>query len=61
MEILEMGKDMEIRFSVSSPPTKYGGNFSLKKALYRRTNLFGQIYEEMFYMGNNDQILQGGS
>ena len=56
-----MGKDVKIKFSVFSPPTKHWGNFSLKKALHRGTNLFGQIYEGMFYMGNNDQILQGGS
>ena len=32
----------------------------LKKALYGGINLSGQIYGGLFYMGTNDQIMQGG-
>ena len=31
-----------------------------KKALHGGKNFFGQIFWEMFYMGTNDQIMQGG-
>ena len=54
-----MGKDLKIKYSASSPPTK---NFFHKKTLHGRTNVFGQIWEGggMFYMGTNDQIIQEG-
>ena len=35
------------------------GNFFRKKALHGGTNFFGQIYGGTFYMGTNDQIMQG--
>ena len=54
-----MGKDMKIKHSVSSPPAKYGECFR-KKALLGRIHFLGQIYGRMFYMGTNDQIMQGG-
>ena len=60
MKVLEMGKDMKIKHSVSSSPTKYGGTFFSKKALHLGTNFFGQIYGRMSYVGTNDQIMQGG-
>ena len=47
-----MGKDLKIKHSVTSPP---------KKALHEGTNFFGQIFLGMFYMGTNNQIMQGGS
>ena len=51
---------MAIKHSVSPTPTrKVWGDFFLKKALHGG-NFFGQIYAEMFYMGANDQIMQGG-
>ena len=50
---------MKIKHSVSSPPTKYGQTFfSPKKASHEGTNIFGEIYEGMFYLGTNDQIMQ---
>ena len=58
MKLLEMGKDMKIKHSVSSPPTKYEGTFFAKKlCMVERfwANLWG-----MFYMGTDDQIMQGG-
>ena len=51
MKFLEMGKDMKIKHSVSSPLRK--------KALHGGTSIFGQNYGEMFYVGTNDQIMQG--
>ena len=50
---------MKIKHSVSSPPAKYGECFR-KKALLGRIHFLGQIYGRMFYMGTNDQIMQGG-
>ena len=47
-----MGKDLKIKHSVTSPP---------KKALHEGTNFFGQIFLGMFYMGTNNQIMQGES
>ena len=58
MKLLEMGKDMNIKESVSSPPTKYGVTFFAKK-LCMGENLFWQIYVGMFHMGTNDQIMPG--
>ena len=50
---------MKIKHSVSSPPAKYGECFR-KKALLGRIHFLEQIYGRMFYMGTNDQIMQGG-
>ena len=36
------------------------GNLFHKKALHGGINVFGQIFGGMFYMGTNDQIIQGG-
>ena len=41
-------------------PTKNRETFSAKKTLHWGTNVLGQIYGGMFYMGTNDQIMQGG-
>ena len=54
-----MGRDLKIKHSVSSPPTKYEGTFFIKK-LYMGTNLFGHNFWRMFYMGTGDKIMQGG-
>ena len=59
-ELLEMGKVLKIKHSVSSPPYKLQGNFFLKKALHGGPNFFGQIFWGMLYMGISDQIMQGG-
>ena len=53
-----MEKDIKIKNSVSSPPYKVWENYFLKKALHGLTNVFRQIYGEMFYMEANDQIMQ---
>ena len=61
MKLLEMGKDMKMKHSVSSPPYKaWGGELFCKKALHGETSIFGLIYGGMFYMETNDQIMQGG-
>ena len=52
---------MKIKHSASSSPYKVWWNFFRKKALHGGRNLSGQIYGGMFYMGTNDQIMQGGS
>ena len=58
MKLLEMEKRYEDKAEcLLSPPTKYGRTFFVNK---HGTNVFGQIYEGMFYM-ENDQIMQGGS
>ena len=36
------------------------GELFHKKALHGRKNFLGQISWGMFYMGTNDQIMQGG-
>ena len=59
-ELLEMGKDLKKKHSVSLSPYKVWGNFFHKKALHEGTNIFGQIFlGGMFYMGTNNQIMQG--
>ena len=50
---------MKIKHSASSSPYKVWWNFFRKKALHGGRNLSGQIYGGMFYMGTNDQIMQG--
>ena len=63
MKLLEIGKDMKIKQSVSYPspvyPKVWGGDFFLEKALHEGTNDFGQFIWALFYMGSNDQIIQG--
>ena len=65
-DLLEMGKGLKTKHSVSSlpytPPYKVWGNFFHNKALHGGTNVFGQFFfGGIFYMGTNDQIMQGGS
>ena len=43
-----MEKDMKIKHSVSSPPTKYGETFFVKKLLHGGENFLGQICEGCF-------------
>ena len=61
MNFLEIGKDMKIKYSVSSLPYKVLGKCYSKKDLHRGTNFSWQIYGGMFYMETNDQIMQGKS
>ena len=45
MKLLEMGKNMKIKHSISSSSSsKVWGNVVLEKALHGGTNLFGKIY-----------------
>ena len=55
-----MEKDMKIQHSVSTLPYKVQGNIFSKKTLHWETNVLDLIYGGMFYMGTNDQIMQGG-
>ena len=58
MKILEMRKDIKIKYSVSSPLYKILGNFFRKKDLYGEQTFLENLWV-MFYMGTNDQIIQG--
>ena len=53
MKLLEMGKDMEIKHSLSSRPTKYGGTFFVKKLCMVEQTVLGKF---MWYAlhGTND-------
>ena len=59
MRLLELGKDLKIKHSVSSPPYKTWRIFFWKKALHGGTNFLWQIHGGIFYMGIIDQIMQG--
>ena len=57
---------MMVKHSVSSPPTKCWGTFFVKKLCMGENFFFflgggGANLGEMFYMGTNNQIMQGGS
>ena len=41
------------------PPTKYGGAFLKKKLFMGEETFLGKLFWGMFYMENNDQIMQG--
>ena len=41
------------------PPTKYGGTFFKKKLFMGEETFLGKFFLGMFYMENNDQIMQG--
>ena len=55
-----MRKDLKIKQCLLPPRYRVWGNFFHKKALQGGTNFFGQIFGGMFFMGTNDQIMQGG-
>ena len=61
-KLLELGKDLKVKHSVSSPPTKYGGTFSLKSFAWGNklfwVNFWGNV---LLGGGTNDQIMQQGS
>ena len=59
MKLLEMVKDMEINHSVSSALKVWEDVFFLKK-LFMQTFLGKFMGGGLFYMGSNDQIMQGG-
>ena len=56
-ELLEMGKDLKIKYNVSSPPYKLWRNFFIKKLCMGKQlfwkNFFGDVL-----LGTNDQIMQ---
>ena len=54
-ELLEMGKNLKIKHSVSSASHKLWGNLFVKKFFKRKQR---QMYRGMFYMGTNDYIMQ---
>ena len=54
-----MGKDMKIKQGISPPPPKIWGDFFLKNALHGGDKLFWANLWGMFYIGTNDQIVQG--
>ena len=60
MKLLEMGKDMKIKHSVFSPLYKVWETVFSRKTLHGKRNVFRPIFWGMFYMGNNDQIMQVG-
>ena len=43
-DLLEMGKDLKIKHSVSSPPLRSMGELFHKKALHGGKNFFGQFF-----------------
>ena len=59
MKLLEMVKDVNIKYGVSSPQN-YGRTFFLLKRIFMGEQFFGQIYGGLFYIGSNDQIMQRG-
>ena len=42
-----MGKDMNIKHSVSSPLTKYGGTFFVKKLCMREKTFLGKFIRDV--------------
>ena len=57
-----MVKDMKIKHSVSSSPKKIWEEFFLLKKLFLVEQTFlGKFMRGLFYMGSNDQIMQGGT
>ena len=53
-ELLEMGRDLKIKHSVSSPRTKYGGTFFRRKLCMGEQTFLGKFFGR--YFGTNDQI-----
>ena len=52
---------MKIKHSVSSPPKEIWEEFFLLKKLFLVEQTFlGKFMGGLFYMGSNDQIMQGG-
>ena len=67
IKLSEMGKDMKIKHSVSSPTRKVWGNFFLKNLFMGKKCMVGRGgvskymgHILMFYIGTNDQIKQEG-
>ena len=56
-----MGKRYKDKAQCLLYPLKCKEELFYKKALHGGKNFFGQIFWEMFYMGTNDQIMQGGN
>ena len=49
MELLEMGKDIKVTHSVSSPPPKERGDLFLKKALHGGTIFLANLWEDVLH------------
>ena len=48
-KLLEMGKDLKIRHSVSSPRTKYGGTFLIKKLCMEEQTFLGRFLGDVLH------------
>ena len=60
MKPLQMGKDMKIKHSVSSPLTKYGGTFFVKKLCMGEQTFLGKFMGEYFTWGLMVRSCKGG-
>ena len=54
MKLLEMVKDMKIKYSVSSPPKVWEDFFLLKKLFMGEQAFLGEFMGRLFYIGSND-------
>ena len=59
MKLLEMVKDMKIKHSVSLSPKAWEDFFFLEKLFMGEQTFFGKFMGGLFYMGSDDQIMQG--
>ena len=50
-ELLEVGKDLKIKHSLSSPPANYGGTFFIKKLCIGEQTFLGKLFGECFAWG----------
>ena len=51
MKLLEMGRDMKVKHSVSSPPAKYGRTFFAKKLSIGKQTFLVKLIEENILHG----------
>ena len=60
-ELLEMGKNLEMKHSVSYPPTKYGETFFIKKLYMEKQTFLGKFFGVCFTWGLMIRLCKGGS
>ena len=60
-DLLEMGKDLKIKHSVFSPPTKYGETFFIKKVCMGEKTFLGKFFGGCFTWGLMIRLCKGGS
>ena len=48
-KLLVMGKDLKIKHSVSSPSTKYGGAFFIKRLCMREQTFLGNFFWDVLH------------